>query len=235
MAKIAYFDYEAGSVDVKRCGLTQLSVQIEINHVLVAAANWFIRPNEHDEITLKAMEIQKISPADLLTEKYRPYEEVFPQLEAFLGLYVDRYNTADKYLFGGYNARFDEECTRRFFKQNNNNFFGSWFWSGPLDVMAIATHVYQDHRHLLDSFSLGSLLRAYNIMDEEGNILHTDGTIAEVGQLHDSRTDIDGTRRLYHRLIGRGTPPPGAWPTDSHQIIFIEPKDVPQACPPKTK
>lgn len=65
-----------------------------------------------------------------ITEK-----EGYKQFTTWLAQYIDKYNKEDKAIFAAYNARFDNDFIRELFKRNNDNYFGSWFYSASLDIM----------------------------------------------------------------------------------------------------
>ena len=49
-------------------------------------------------------------------------------------------------MFAGYNARFDMDFVRALFEKSGDSYFGSWFYSAPLDVMSFvaeAVHSFQ--------------------------------------------------------------------------------------------
>jgi len=62
--------------------------------------------------------------------------EAYTQFIDWIGQYIDKYNKADKAIFAAYNAKFDNDYMRDFFKHNNDDYFGSWFYSASLDIMS---------------------------------------------------------------------------------------------------
>ena len=64
--------------------------------------------------------------------------EAFTQFIAWIDQYIDHYDKKDKAIFAAYNARFDNDFIREFFKHNADNYFGSWFYSASLDIMGTA-------------------------------------------------------------------------------------------------
>lgn len=63
------------------------------------------------------------------------------ETEAYMGFigwlakHIDKYDKTDKAIFAAYNAKFDNDFIRELFKRNNDNYFGSWFYSASLDIM----------------------------------------------------------------------------------------------------
>jgi len=64
--------------------------------------------------------------------------EAYAQFSEWLGSFIDKYDKTDKAIFAAYNARFDNDFIRELFKHNNDNYFGSWFYSASLDIMVTA-------------------------------------------------------------------------------------------------
>ena len=62
-------------------------------------------------------------------------QQAYTDFIAWLGKHIDKYDKEDKAIFAAYYARFDNDFIRELFKRNNDNYFGSWFYSAPLDIM----------------------------------------------------------------------------------------------------
>lgn len=54
----------------------------------------------------------------------------------FLGKFINKFNKNDKAIFAAYNARFDNNFIRELFTRYNDKYFGSWFYSMPLDILS---------------------------------------------------------------------------------------------------
>lgn len=197
--KRIYIDTETGSVDKERAALLQLSAVVEIDGEVKGTFNRWAKPHENAEVTGRALEIQgyswknledphRISPLQLLTD-----------FEYFMSSHVDKFDRKDKFILLGFNVRFDEDILRTFYKMLGNNYYGSWFHSPSVDVMAILAHIYAPNRLDLENFKLGTVMNANGITVQDGL------------PLHDSRADICATYQLYKRYIGEGTPEPIQW------------------------
>jgi len=67
---------------------------------------------------------------------------------------VDKFDKKDKLHLAGYNiGGFDIPFLRTFFLQNNDKYFGSWFWSDSLDVMVLASLYLKNKRSGMLNFS----------------------------------------------------------------------------------
>ena len=62
-------------------------------------------------------------------------QQAYGDFTEWLGSHINKYDKSDKAIFAAYNARFDNDFIRELFKRNNDNYFGSWFYSAPLDIM----------------------------------------------------------------------------------------------------
>ena len=102
-----------------------------------------------------------------------------------LGKYVDKFNKKDKFHLVGYNnASFDNQFFRAFFTQNNDVYFGSWFWADSLDVMVLAANHLRKERARLVDFKLKTVAAHLGIEVDES-------------RLHDAEYDIDLTYQIF--------------------------------------
>lgn len=112
------------------------------------------------------------------------------ELTTLLGKYIDKYDRNDKYHFIGYNARFDADFVRKLFEKNGDQYFGSWFWFPPIDVMNLAAVDLLKLRNTLPNFKLATVIEKYGIKSEEEK------------ELHDAYTDVRLTQKLFNKLKG---------------------------------
>jgi DNA polymerase-3 subunit epsilon len=131
--------------------------------------------------------VAKITRADL--ESYEPMFDVYMKLIDMLAKYVDKFNKKDKFYLVGYNsASFDNPFFRAFFVQNGDNYFGSWFWSCPIDVMVLAgQYLIADRPSMLDF--------------KQGTVAKHLGITVDDSKLHDAEYDIDICRKIYKAVI----------------------------------
>lgn len=64
--------------------------------------------------------------------------EAYKKFIEWISQYIDKYDKEDKAIFAAYKADFDNDYIRDFFTHNNDNYFGSWFYSASLDIMGTA-------------------------------------------------------------------------------------------------
>ena len=96
---------------------------------------------------------------------------VWDRFQHDLRKYIDPYNRKDKLHFIGYNARFDYDFVRNWWKQFDK-YFGSFFWFPPIDVMNLAATFFMPARKTIPDFKLATVAAALEIPVEQDR-LHT--------------------------------------------------------------
>jgi DNA polymerase-3 subunit epsilon len=61
---------------------------------------------------------------------------LYEEFKRFLEKHIDPYNKQDKAVFLAYNAKFDNDFLRQLFKKNGDNYFGSFFHAGCVDILS---------------------------------------------------------------------------------------------------
>ena len=184
--KLFFYDLETTGINPGRHGIHQISGQIVIDGQVMESFNFHVRPNPKAQIDPQALAVAGVTAEQILN--YPPMEEIFGKLIAMLGRYVDQYNKNDKYFLVGYNnTSFDNNFLRGFFLQNNDRFFGSWFWSNSIDVMVLATQYLLNERAGMENFKLSTVAKKLGI------------TVTE-DELHSADYDIALTRAIYDKV-----------------------------------
>lgn len=184
--KLLFFDIETTGVNPAKNGIHQIGGMIEIDGVEKERFDFHVQPNPKAIIEEQALSVAGVTREQVLN--YPPMGEVYKELVAMLGRYVDKFNKRDKFFLVGYNnASFDNQFLRGFFLQNGDNYFGSWFWSNSLDVMVLASQHLATRRHEMENFKLATVAKfmGINVNDEA---------------LHDAYYDIYQTREIYKLL-----------------------------------
>lgn len=182
--KILFFDLETTGLMPNKHGIHQISGEITINGETKEKFNFNVKPNPKAEITDTALEIAGVTRELILT--YPPMEEVYAKFIEMLDRYIDRFDKTDKFFLAGYNnASFDNNFLRGWFLQNGDKYFGSWFWSHPLDVMILATQHLMKERGKMLNFQLRTVAQTLGIVIEEE-------------KLHDASYDVDLTKQIYN-------------------------------------
>lgn len=181
--KLFFFDLETTGTNPARHGIHQISGQIVIDGETKENFNWHVRPNPRAIIDPQALQVSGVTEQQILS--YPPMKEVYDELVDMLARYVDRYDRTDKFFLAGYNnTSFDNNFLRGFFRQNGDEYFGSWFWSNAIDVMVLATQYLLPHRHEMANFKLSTVADFLNIKVDES-------------KLHGADYDIYLTRSIY--------------------------------------
>lgn len=102
-----------------------------------------------------------------------------------LDKYVSKYDKKDKFFLAGYNnASFDNQFLRAWFLQNNDKYFGSYFWSNSIDIMVMATPYLAPKRAEMENFKQGAVAKTLGIQVDDS-------------KLHDALYDIEICRAIY--------------------------------------
>lgn len=126
--KLLFFDLETTGTNPGRNGIHQISGQVVIDGIVKESFDFHVQPNPKAAIEDEALAVAGVTREQIA--KYPAMGTVYRQFVAMLGKYVDKYNSKDKFFLVGYNnAAFDNQFLRGFFLQNNDKFFGSWFWA----------------------------------------------------------------------------------------------------------
>lgn len=186
--KKLFFDVETTGLDPEQCAIHQLAFLIEIDGEVVYSGDWRIKPFPTARIEPTALEVSGVSIRKL--KNYPDHDAVFKDVIDLLAQHVDRFDRSDKIHLVGYNNRFfDDRFLRAFFKQNNDNFFGSWFWPDTIDVLVLASQHLLHKRSQMLNFKLGT-------------VAETLGVRVEDEHLHDGLYDVQVTREVYNRITG---------------------------------
>jgi DNA polymerase-3 subunit epsilon len=190
MTKICYIDTETTGLDAQRHGIIQLAAIMEINGEAVGQFEIKICPHNSCEISAEALEISKTTLAEI--QDYTVEVHALSQFRSWLGQYVSKFDRLDKAFFCGYNAGFDERFVRALFERQGDQFYGSWFWAGTIDVMGFALYNLRHKRPTLPNFQLGTVAKF--VLGSRVEEL-----TSEFG-LHNALTDIRITRELFEKV-----------------------------------
>ncbi len=187
MSKLFYYDLETTGVKHWKNGIHQISGCIEIDGVVKENFDFKVCPNPVCVIEDEALAVSNITRDICLA--YPQMGEVHKNLSELLGKYIDKFNKKDKFFLVGYNnASFDNQFLRAFFVQNNDNYFGSWFWSSHIDVMVLAGQHLMNERHKMIDFKQSTVARYLGIEVDET-------------RLHDAIYDVEILRQIYKKVI----------------------------------
>jgi DNA polymerase III subunit epsilon len=168
--KQIYIDTETSGLDPYKNGIWQIAGMVVVgNHA--EPFDFKVRPFETDEISPMALEMSKMTEQEMRSLE-KP-EVVHKQLTALMGRFVDKYDKNDKFIFYGYNAKFDADMLRAWFGKCGDKYYGSWFYSPPVDIMATAAFHLAEKRHELKDFKLETVVEYLGLKAEEEGEFHS--------------------------------------------------------------
>lgn len=186
MEKLFYYDLETTGTRFWKNGIHQISGAIKVDGEIKERFDFKVRPFEKAVIEEEALKVAGVTMEQVMA--YPSMREVYSKLTSMLSKYVDKFNKKDKFHLVGYNnASFDNPFFRAFFVQNNDNYFGSWFWSDSIDVMVMASNKLRNVRHELTDFKQATVAKYLGIEIDET-------------KLHDAEYDIDVCMKIFDIL-----------------------------------
>jgi len=183
--KTAWIDLETTGLDPLKNGIIQIAGWIEVKGERTNEFNWLVKPFKGQIVSKKALEVNGKTIEEIRT--YPEPFDIYKDLHKMLAAHINKYDRSDKFHFIGYNARFDMDFLRQFFKLNGEEFFGSYFHFPPIDVMAIAAHSLMADRHRMNNFKLTTVAQYLGIKFQES-------------EAHDGLFDIQLTQKVLHEL-----------------------------------
>lgn len=152
--KECFLDLETTGTDWQKNGIWQIGGLIRIADIR-EEFEFKCDIFEDDEIMETAFEKTGIKPEDLreFPDPFETYEKLIKILEK----HINRYDTKDKFFFINFGAEFDYKFLRRWFESMGDDFFGSWFWAPPIEVMSLAMEALKYDRHKMQNFQLGTV------------------------------------------------------------------------------
>lgn len=183
--KICFVDMETSGLYPNKHAVIQIACIVEINGKVVEEFNSLVTPHDSAEVDDKSLEINKIT-REMLEDAPTP-AEVKLELETLFEKYVNKYDKKDKMFFAAYNSGFDWQFFRKFWLNQGDKYFGSWFWTTPIDIMTIATIRLLKERKDMDNMKLQSVLDMFGLVSD--------------GEAHDALIDIQMARAVYYHCL----------------------------------
>ena len=185
--KQLFIDVETTGLDPKIHGLTQIAGMVIVDGEEKERFNFDVSPFQGQKASLEALQITGKTINEI--REYPSPGKIYAALTGILGRYVDKFDKRDKLQFIAYNSPFDNQFMREFFKNNNDQFFGSFFWNPDICVMRLAFCFMADKRPGMKNFKLTTVAAELGIEFDESNA-------------HDAMFDIDLTRQIYAKILG---------------------------------
>lgn len=193
--KLLFFDLETTGFGFDKCSIIQLAaivVDISIDHTLkpIDAINLKMRPRAGKMIDQRSLEINGYAIDEIMS--WEDDRDVFKKFIKFLDKHVNRYDNLDKLKLCGYNNNhFDNDFLRHWFEENDNNFFGAYFYNDAIDVMCEASRYLMFYRMGMNNFKLG-------------NVASVLGIKLDANSLHDGLYDVKITYKIFKQIIESG-------------------------------
>ncbi len=184
--KRCYIDIETTGLSAWKNGIIQIACIIEIDGEVKKTFDINCNVFKDNEIDDKALKINNRTTEEIA--EFQDAKEVHSLFVGMLGEYVDKYKKMDKFVFVAYNASFDMQFLREWFKSAGDQYFGSWFWNPYIDVMTIAHHFIGDQRLSMPNFKLDTVAKVFDIELEDEN-------------LHDALYDVKLMRQIYRQIL----------------------------------
>lgn len=206
--KILFFDLETTGTNPSKHSIHQISGKIFINGRLEDEFDIHMQPNPTAIIDDEALSVSGVTREQLAT--YMPFSEGYRAFLGHIAKYVNKYDRSDKMFLAGYNvAAFDVPFLRGLFLQNGDTYFGSWFWSVPIDVIVLAQTLLMDERNGMENFKQGTVAKYLGIEVDDS-------------KLHDALYDIEICHKIYQEVMLRMRNPD----TDGKASFVFYPSDV---------
>ena len=177
MQKLIFLDTETTGTDRQNSGVWQIGGIIECGK----RKEEFLFECDVFECDILDPEVEKVTGITL--EKLSKMEDPGKTHDEFIALldkYVNRYDKKDKFHFINYRVDFDEDMLIRWFKNNDDDYFFSWFWHPGLCMMHAANVYLQKEREELRNFKMDTVAEYLGIKidaTKQHNALY-DATIA---------------------------------------------------------
>ena len=184
-----FVDVETTGLDHRVNGIHQIAAIVEREDGTTDELALSVKPFAGDVVEPEALKVGGVTAEQINT--YTHPVEAHRQLCVFLGFHVDKFHKGDKLLFLAYNAHFDADFLRAWFGKCGDKYYGSWFWTPPIDIMSLAAHRLSAERARMANFKLATVASALGIAVDE------DAT-------HDALYDIRLAREVYRRSTHHG-------------------------------
>ncbi|MCK9416427.1 exonuclease domain-containing protein [Candidatus Dojkabacteria bacterium] len=183
--KRLFVDTETTGTDKEKHGVHQISGIIEIDGKVMEMFDIKLCPFEGCVYEQEAMDVTGKTVEEI--KQYQSESDGYQEFTNLLCRYVQKFNKKDKFIVVGYNVKFDIEFLYQLFIRNNDNYLFSFIWGNPIEVMTMATLVFEKDRPEMENFQLGTVVKKA-------------GITVNSNDLHNAVTDIKITYELFYKL-----------------------------------
>jgi DNA polymerase-3 subunit epsilon len=184
--KLFVYDLETTGVSPAKNSIHQIGGKIVVDGKVVDLVDIRLQPNPKSIIEPEALKVGNVTMEQIL--QYQPFHNGYMQLVGKLDTYCDKFNPLDKFHLLGYNNRsFDDQFLRGLWLQNDDKYFGSYFWADSIDILVLCSYYLQRIRPTMKDFKLHTVAKELGITVDDS-------------KLHDATYDIDLTYQIYEIL-----------------------------------
>ena len=185
MSKHCFIDLETTGTDPERHAVIQIAGMITQYGKVLDTFDFVVKPFDGQIIDQAALDVNKRTREEIA--EFSLPDVVQEALLMLFGQHVDKYDKYEKMFFTAYYAHFDYNFLRRLFENCDDKYFGSWFWTPPIDVAQAAILKLQKERPHMQNFKLATVAEKLGIevKDEE---------------LHDAMADISLTKEIWDKV-----------------------------------
>ena len=192
--KILWVDFETTGLDKDKHAIITAGIIVDIGGEEYEK-NYLTCVPYGVEVSDNALKINNIELQTILKHEHTSYT-LYKEIQSILNRYINRYDSADKFYFAGYNSHFDKAFLAHLWQLNcwkdsdGKNYFGSYFHGGTIDLLAVANFLYASGKidKLPDEgHKLSDLAKHFNI--------------PIVGEIHNALTDIEVTKKIYELFV----------------------------------
>lgn len=182
MSKLLWIDAETGGLHPGTHALLEVGFIVDIDGAVMEEQLFQIKPFPEDSLDTQAMMVNGISKMDIMG--FVEPRDAFRQMHEIFDKYIDKYDTADKFLPAGYNVPFDLMFLETFFTRNDFKYTYSYISHNTIDLLAVVRYLVGKGMLALDNCKLATACKHFGI---------------EAG-VHSALADARATRKLSMAL-----------------------------------
>lgn len=167
--------------------ISELACIVDIGGQIKGRFEMNARPFEGDQVDPESVAINGITEEELLT--FPPQSQLLRDFQIFLEKYVDPFDKTDKFWVVAYNAEFDMRFLRHLWSSHHDDYFGSYFWVPPIDIMQVVALAIAGEgiRPSFPNFKLSTVAKQLGIKVSEDKI-------------HRAMYDVRLVRQIFYKL-----------------------------------
>jgi len=159
MNKIIYIDTETTSLSPSTGSIIELAAIFYIEDdsgklEKHSEFHQYAMPEAGQAVSQAAIEVNGLTADRLAELEAVTQQELYDRFTRWLSGVVNRYEKRDKAIFSGWNSKFDEGFIRKLFENNNDKYYGSYFYANSVDIQSHAAWVLRNELPDMVNFKL---------------------------------------------------------------------------------